>query len=274
MTYKSLMAHLELGHPNAALLRVAANLADRLDARVTGITMCHPMQPVYSEGYVAGEFIARDREQRDREIAEARAEFLAALGSRAKDWRSAITADPLADYLAREARAADLVMTGIDRTVSLFDNSRHLAIGDFVMHVGRPVLIVPAAAEAASFDRVLIGWKDARESRRAIADALPLLTRARTVTIVEIAGEDDLAAARSRLDDVVLYLGCHGITAEPAAVAASRDDTHRLRHLAEEYEADLIVVGAYGHSRVREWVLGGVTRDLLLRAGTCLLVSH
>jgi nucleotide-binding universal stress UspA family protein len=274
MTYKTLMAHLELGHPNAGLLRVVADLAERFDAEAIGVATCHPMQVVYSEGYVAGEFIARDRELRDQEVATAEAEFRAALGPRAGDWRSAITSDPLADYLAREARGADLIITGVDRAVSLFDNSRHLVIGDFVMHVGRPMLIVPATVEAVSFDRVLVGWKDARESRRAIADALPLLKQAKKVTIVEIAGEDDLAAARGRLDDVVLWLGRHGIAAEPAAVASGRDDTHRLRHLAEEYEADLIVAGAYGHSRVREWVLGGVTRDLLLRAGKCALVSH
>ena len=269
-----MMAHLELGHTNSGLLRVAAGMAERFDAQVSGVAMCHPMQVVYSEGYVAGEFIARDRELRDQEIATAEAEFRTALGPRAMDWRSAITSDPLADYLAREARGADVIVTGVDRSVSLFDNSRHLAIGDFVMHVGRPVLIVPAAVEAVCFDRVLVGWKDSRESRRAIADALPLLKRARTVTIVEIAAEDDLTSARRRVDDVVLWLGRHGIAAVPAAVASGRDDTHRLRHLAEEYEADLIVAGAYGHSRVREWVLGGVTRDLLLRAGKCVLVSH
>jgi nucleotide-binding universal stress UspA family protein len=274
MTYKTLMAHLELGHPNAGLLRVAAALAEQFDAEAIGVAMCHPMQVVYSEGYVAGEFIARDQELRDQEIAGAQAEFRAALGQRAQTWRSAITSDPLADWLAREARAADLIITGVDRNVSLFDTSRHMVMGDFVMHAGRPVLIVPATVRAAAFGRVLIGWKDARESRRAIADALPLLRRARKVTLVEIAGEDELAAARARLDDVVLWLGRHGIAAQPAAVVSGQDDTHRLRGLAEEYEADLIVAGAYGHSRVREWVFGGVTRDLLLRAGKCVLVSH
>ena len=276
MTYTTLMVHLELGHSNASLLGVAGDLAQRFDAGVIGIAMCQPMQIIYSEGYVPADLIVQDREQRDKEVAAAEAEFRDVLQARVGRlaWRSAVTPDPLADYLAREARCADLIITGVDHNVSVFDHSRHVNIGDVVMHVGRPILVVPTAASGVSFDSVMVGWKDTRETRRAIADALPLLQKAAQVAVVEIVAEQELEAAQTRLDDVVRWLDCHGVAAEPIARASTGEDAHQLHAVALERNAGVIVAGAYGHSRVREWVLGGVTRDLLLRAGHYALVSH
>lgn len=276
MTYTTLMAHLELGHSNANLLRIAGDLAQRFDTGVIGIAICQPMQMIYSEGYVPGDLIVQDRDQREKEIDAAEAEFRDILQSRVSrlEWRSEVTPDPLAGYLAREARSADLIITGVDHNVSLFDHSRHVDVGDVVMQVGRPMLVLPTAVSEVSFDSVMVGWKDTRETRRAIADALPFLQKAAHITIVEIAGEADLKEARARLDDVVLWLSRHGVVAEPVARLASGEDAQQLHAIALEHHAGVIVAGAYGHSRVREWVLGGVTRDLLLRAGRCALVSH
>lgn len=276
MTYRTLMAHLELGRSNANLLAIAGELAQRFDAGVIGIGICQPMQIIYSEGYVPADLIVEDREQREKEVATAEAEFRKTLQGRVGrlEWRSAVTPDPLADYLAREARSADLIITGVDHNVSVFDHSRHVAIGDVVMHVGRPILVVPAAASEVNFDSVMVGWKDTRETRRAIADALPFLQKAARTAVVEIVAEPELEAARERLGDVVRWLGLHGVTAEPIARKSTGEDAHQLHAVALERKAGVIVAGAYGHSRVREWVLGGVTRDLLLRAGRCALVSH
>jgi nucleotide-binding universal stress UspA family protein len=104
-------------------------------------------------------------------------------------------------------------------------------------------------------------------SRRAVAGA-------KRVTVVEIAPEEDLASARTHLEDVVGWLKRHDILAKPLASVAKRDDARQLDAIARELGADLVVAGAYGHSRMREWVLGGVTRDLLLGADRCSLVSH
>ena len=276
MTYATLMVHLELGRPNAGLLRVAGDLAERFNASVTGIAVCQPMRVIYSEGYVPNDLIAKDRAERETELATAEAEFSESPCGRAghREWRGAITEEPLFDYLCHEARSADLVVTGVDRNASFLDNTRHLDIGDFVMHVGRPVLIVPAVPDQHKFDRVLVGWKDTRETRRAIPDALPFLKLAAHVVVVEITGEPELAEARPRLDDVLQWLARHGVAAEAVAAPSTGEDAHQLHALALEHRADVIVAGAYGHSRLREWVLGGVTRDLLLRAGRCSLVSH
>jgi nucleotide-binding universal stress UspA family protein len=276
MTYATLMVHLELGRPNAALLGITADLAERLRASVLGVAVCQPMRIIYNDGYVPGDIIERDRKQIDDEIKAAEAEFRAALAGRAAtiEWRSAVIYTSLSEYLATQARCADLVVTGVDRNASMFDTSRHVDIGDLVMEAGRPCLIVPAATETLPLQHAVIGWKDTSESRRAIRDALPLLQAARRVTVVEITAEKDLSDARGRLQDVVIWLKRHGVEATPMAMASTGDDAGRLDAVMREESADLIVAGAYGHSRVREWALGGVTRDLLLRAGRCALVSH
>jgi len=276
MSYKSLLAHVQLRRSNVGLTRIAGDLAERFDAAVIGAAVCQPMRIVYSDGYVPGDFIQRDREEREKEIAAAEAEFRAALGARVKrlDWRGTLTDHPLSAWLARQASGADLVITGIDHEESVLDGSRHMDTGDLVMHAGRPVLVVPDTARDGAFRRVLVGWKDTRETRRAIADALPLLRLAETVLLAEIAPPSDLDAARDRLAGVASWLALHGVIAETLAMPSGGEDVRGLQELVIEHGMDLLVAGAYGHSRVREWVLGGVTRDLLLRAKVCALVSH
>jgi nucleotide-binding universal stress UspA family protein len=276
VTYASLMVHLELGKSNAGLLKIAGNLATRFQAGVIGITTCQPIQLALNDGYVTGEVIQQDLKEIEKEIATAEAEFRAALQSHvvALEWRSAVVFTSLYDYLAREARAADLVITKVDRTASVFDSSRHLNTGDLVMQAGRPILIVPTTADKLDLDHVLLGWRDTREARRAAADALPLLREATRVTVVEIVPEEELPAAEARLKDVDRWLRQHGIEAEFLASPSRGGDAHRLDAIAQELGADLVVAGAYGHSRLREWVFGGVTRNLLLGARRCALVSH
>jgi nucleotide-binding universal stress UspA family protein len=272
----TLMVHLQLGHANTGLLRATSDLADRLNADVMGIAACQPLRAVYSDGYVSGDIIEQDREELEKEINGAETEFRAVMGKRGGnlEWRSTVTFKPLADYLADQARCADIVVTGVDHSGSIFDTSRHVDIGDLVMQLGRPAVIVPTAAEKVRFERVLIAWKDTRESRRAVLDALPLLRKANHVVVCEIASEEGMEAARQHLADVVGWLKRDGIAAKSIAVQSTGDDAARLDAVASDWAADVIVAGAYGHSRLREWALGGVTKDLLLRAARCAFVSH
>ncbi len=275
MTYGTLMVHLELGRSNANLLQIAGDLAERFHASVIGIAACQPMQIVYGDGFISGDIYEQDRQELDKEMKAAEAEFRSALQTRAVtlEWRSTVMFTLLSDYIAREARSADLVITGI-ASGDLFDSSRSVNTGDLVMRAGRPVLVVPAAAGKVKLDRVVVGWKDTRESRRAVSDALPLLKGASHVAVVEIAVEDELAAARTQIEDVAGWLNRHGIKAECLTSPSTGDDATALYAVAQDQGADVIVAGAYGHSRLREWALGGVTRDLLLRANWCSLLSH
>ncbi|MEJ0095106.1 MAG: universal stress protein [Methylocella sp.] len=276
MTYATLMVHLEVGRSNAGLLKLTADLAEQFRASVIGIAARQPMQIIYADAYVSGSLIDWDRKEIEKEIKTAELEFRNALQSRVADleWRSTVTIEPLTGYLAREARGADLVITGVDQGGSLFDPTKSVNISDFVMDAGRPVLVAPIAAEELKLDKAIIAWKDSCETRRAISSALPLLKKIAHVTVLEIASEEELDAARAGLKDVVGWLRRHNVMADSLAAPSTGDTAIQLAAIIEEQATDIVIAGAYGHSRLREWILGGVTRDLLLRPKRCSLISH
>lgn len=275
MTYATLLVHLQSGQSNTALLTVAGQFADRFDARVIGIAACQPMMIVSGDGTVCGDVYAEDQRQITVDLETAHAEFQDALsnGKAVLEWRSQITIAGLASYLSVQARSADLIMTG-SVPADTFNLSQAADPGSLVMEVGRPVFVVPSNGRPMTFARALVGWKDSRESRRATADALPLLKRTEQVTVLEIAAIDDVDAAKARVEDVVTWLARHGITADARVERSRHDDATHVQTIADEVDADFIVAGAYGHSRLREWMLGGVTRGLLLGGERGVLLSH
>ena len=276
MSYSTLMVHLDVGSDNDGVLRVASALAKRFRAHVIGIAACQPMQMLYSDAYVAGAVIEDNLAEMVRETTTAETSFRTALQGNAAglEWRSVTQFVELAGYVVQEARAADLVITGPDQGWSALDTSRRVVVSNVVLRVGRPVMVVPPEMEAPDLDIVIVAWKDTREARRAIADALPLLKKASQVFVVEIAAADDSPAAQRRLHDVAAWLGRHGVVSDTLAAASSGDDVMQLHAIAHDKRAGVIVAGAYGHNRLREWVLGGVTRDLLAHPRCCSLLSH
>lgn len=275
MSYATVMVRLELGKTNAGVLNAAGALAERFRSAVVGTAASQALQIPYGEPYYAVEVTELVRGQFQKEARDAEAEFRAVLGPRVEDlaWRSSETVEPLCEFFAREARSADLIVTAMDST-SLFNGTHHFNVSDLVMRGGRPVVLVPPAAEQLKFDRVLVGWKDAREARRAIADSLPLLQAARHVVVVEVTPAERLAETREHLGEVATWLGRHGVQAETIASPGEGSDVGSLARIAAEQSADIVVAGAYGHSRLREWVLGGVTYDLLIGSPRFALLSH
>jgi hypothetical protein len=237
VTYATLMVHFELGRLNAGLLQIAGNLAERFDATVIGIAAGNPMQTLYDETYVPQDLVEKDRAKIEKELKQAEAEFRSALQGqeRTVEWRSTVTYGPLANYLAREARCAELVLAGVG-SGGMFDGSRQVYTGDLIMQVGRPVLIVPAAVDKLKLERAIVGWKDTRETRRAVFDALPLLKEVAQVSVVKIAAEEDLVAARTRLEDVVGWLRRHGVAAKSLASLSPGDDATHLNAITREQE--------------------------------------
>lgn len=271
------MVNLQVGKKNRTLLGIAAELAARMDARVIGVAACQPMQIAFSDGfYYSGELIEQDRKALEQEISAAESEFRQSLSDKEDSivWRSAITLAPLAVYLGHQARSADLLITTVDRDRSIFDPSRHLDVGDLVMQAGRPVLLIPNDTSQLKLSHVMIGWNDSREIRRATLDALPLLQLAQRVTVVQLATEVERDTAKKHVDDVADWLQAHGVQALPMVAPSTGNDAIALNDLADKEAVDLLVIGAYGHSRLREWILGGVTRDLLLCARRCTLTSR
>jgi nucleotide-binding universal stress UspA family protein len=199
-------------------------------------------------------------------------EFQAAIGklNGHAEWRCEL--DFPAALVAREARAADLIIIGNEPENP--DPFRALDPGALLLKAGRPVLVVPRRVFSLSLRHVAIAWKDVREARRAVLDALPLLQQAESVMIVELVegGRDQTLRGAK---DVGKYLVRHGIKTvaerfRPAEVTASDS----LIRFIENENIGLIVSGAYGHSRLGEWAFGGVTRDLLAESPICCLFSH
>jgi nucleotide-binding universal stress UspA family protein len=147
-------------------------------------------------------------------------------------------------------------------------------LGDLIMQAGRPTLIVPPQVKTLALEHVLLAWKDGSPARRAAADSLPLLQAARRVTVAEVTPHNQHDDAEKRLRAVGAWLKRHDVQAEAEVVSASGDDATRLEALAHDWGIDLVVAGAYAHTRMQEWMFGGVTRSLLGQKERCTLVSH
>ena len=275
MSFRTLMTVPTLGRSNARLMEATASLARWLDAGVLGLAACRPVQSVCHDYVIPASVFEEDRKQIERQVKEAELEFRNAMAglNRGVDWTVHTCLEPLAALIAEEAAAADLIVVPANGGPEAIDATRQPDLCDLVMRAGRPVLLVPALQPAGAFERVLVAWKDTREARRAIADALPILAKATALTVVAIEDGGDTTAACSSIGRVKAWLGHHGITAQTEVVPATKANGPQLAGIAREARADLIVAGAFGYSRQGRWVLGGVTSELL-GGSQCALVSH
>jgi nucleotide-binding universal stress UspA family protein len=276
MTYATVMVGLSVDQPNEARLEITGQLAERLGARVIGVTAAEFSPPLYfTSGESAQRLVDQGRAAIKTRIAEVEGEFRAAMQNRAGEveWRSA--EDFPSRYSVQQARAADIIVVGEAARDALGDPFVQVNPSDFVMQAGRPLLVVSDSCNWLDLRSILIAWKDTAEARRAVADALPLLRNATDVTVVEIVEEQaDRAAAVSRLKDVVAWLSRHGISSSELVPDECGEAGAQLESIASRVGAGVIVAGAYGHSRFREWVLGGVTRRLINPINRCSLLSR
>ncbi len=274
--YSTLMVYLDPFADNTGLLQVTRDLAERFEASVLGVSGGRLVGVGYDVGGLPGGVIDMGREELDEALEATRETALAILRrpGRHIEWRSIVNSGPLEAAVIRETRGADLVIAASNYRESLAQGTAYLNAGDLVMQSGRPVVIVPPAVTGLGARSVLVGWKDSRETRRAVSDALPFLQAAERTLVVQIARKSEIGEAREAVADVVRWLKRHGVTAQGKAVSERGRNALQLDNLAKAEAIDLIVAGAYGHSRVREWVLGGVTRNLLLYGDRCALVSH
>jgi nucleotide-binding universal stress UspA family protein len=137
------------------------------------------------------------------------------------------------------------------------------------------VLVLPSGINRVHASRALIAWKDSREARRAVSDALPLLKQAESVTVAAVGPSEIELQMREQVEDVANYLQRHGVTIGAKVAMPTREaDAPVLLRLADERKADLIVAGAYGRSRLSEWIFGGVTRSLLTRSKVPILFAN
>jgi hypothetical protein len=274
LSFATLMVCIRVGRPNAGLLAVARDVAERFGSTVIGIAA----KQVSSHAYIRGAGPCEPHQYGLRKFAEhaaaAEDEFRKALASVDKlDWRTQMTFGPAHEHLANEARIADLVIAPVDDRERMFSPSGQVEIGDLLKSAGRPVLAAPAEATGLPFDQALVLWKETRETRRAVADALPFLKATKRVDVIEIVEASVIEDSRRRVGDVGDWLARHGIEANCSAEIARGSVCGQLTAKADDLRTDLIVAGAYSHGRLHEWAFRD-TRDLLSRVRRCILASH
>jgi nucleotide-binding universal stress UspA family protein len=283
MALKDILVHIDDARGHEARLRLAVELARRNDAHLTGLFIIEPIEvaafaPTGPDVAAFASFDAIQAEHRARRRALAdrlAADFRGAAerAGIAAEWRL-VEGDPT-ETATLNARYADLAILGQRDPEKL--SLAAPAPEAVLLGGGRPILVVPYIGSAEVIGRrVLVAWNASREAARALNDALPLLADAESVTVLSINpargidGEGDVPAA-----DIALHLARHDVEAEAAyAVAEDIGIGDVLLSRAADLGSDLIVMGGYGHSRLRELVLGGATRTVLRHMTVPVLLSH
>lgn len=276
MSYKTIVVSLNEASRLPQLLAAARKLGASFKAQVRGVYVIPAAQVYPMVGYDAVP-----------EIYDGNRVFFQAEKDKVKAaFESAMKADGLsfafveidgrtsqiANEVAEQARSADLVVLAASKA----DGSSGVET-DFaermVMLAGRPVLLLPREGDAAlKLDEILVGWDNGREAARAVFDAMPILRFAKKV---RIAGIDVAPKGQEPGADIAETLAHHGVKAEVTHIASDgmgAGDT--LLRAANDLGAGLVVMGAYGHSRLTEFVFGGATRQVLKKLTHPVLMSH
>ena len=276
MGLKDLLVHVDNDPACSVRVDLAAALAARHDARLTGLhSMGWPRLPGYVEVELPQTVLDEQRRELEGLARQAETRFNEATRRRGVQGEWRLDTGDIVGTTKLHARYADLTIVG--QGIDLKDAPHDLRFlpQELALAVGRPVLVVP---RYGTFDtvgeRVLVAWNGSREATRAVHDALPLLKLAAKVTVLSIDPERD-TAERIPSADIALHLARHGVTAEGMwSLGLDLSVGDLLLSRAADLGADLIVMGAYGHSRLRELVLGGATRHILQHMTVPVLMSH
>jgi nucleotide-binding universal stress UspA family protein len=268
MEIRSVLVNFDISAFSPALLSTATTLATRFDAELIGFAGGEPSAVAVTDGVVAAEVYAQERAAIEASLQTIEVLFKAGVpGSIKTQWRGMIVHPNRA--LEDLARCADLVV--IDGSLAHQSSSRRIDPGDLVLKLGRPLLLVGGGELKA--ERIVVGWKDTREARRAVSDAMPFLKAAADV-FVAVAEERNYGAEWTSLNDVLHWLELHGVRARGEILPSSGSAAETIMSTASKISADLVVTGAYGHSRLREWLFGGVTEELLAASPISRLISN
>ena len=277
MTIKDIVVNLSVAEGGSFAGDYAVSVAAAFGAHVTGIAFAYdPIVPVAATGYIPPEVIDTQQQDSDDAAKSAMARFSAAAD------RAGIAAEPTTlaasfagagEHFGQIARRFDLAIVGQPEPDK--GAVEELIAESVLFEAGRPVIIVPYIQKAPlKLDRVMACWDGSRPAARAIADAMPLLERAGLVEVVIVSNErgkrDEIPGA-----DMGQHLARHGLKVDIKRISeGSIDVADALLSHAADFSADLIVMGGYGHSRLREFVLGGVTHSILKSMTAPVLMSH
>jgi nucleotide-binding universal stress UspA family protein len=274
---KDVVVNLTGGHPQDFAADFAISLGSTFGAHVAGVAFIYePVIPGDMLGGIPTDLIEVQREENSKTAKAAVARFEAvatAAGISAESRIVDASVAGAADLFGRIARRFDIAVVGQARREQ--GASEELLIEGTLFGSGRPVVVVPyIQKEGLKLDRVLICWDGSRPAARAIADAIPFLERAKSVDIVVVTGERDKSGEITG-KNMRRHLARHGIETEIKHITAGSVGAQNaiLAHAADS-GANFIVLGGYGHSRLREFILGGVTRSILKSMPVPVLMSH
>jgi len=279
MSYKTILVHIDETARSEIRVRLAAQIANSTAGHLIGTAVTGVSRFIYQDGNISASdpnltiHLAFLRERAEKAVASFnKIADLSGISS----FESAIANDEAGGGIGLQARYSDLVVIGQTDP----DEPSPSVLPDFpeyiVMNSGRPALIIPYAGE---FDQVgirpLISWDASREATRAITDAIPLLKKAE---LVQVAIFNNKATPDAHGEqpgaDIALYLARHGIKVEVSVHKTTTDIGNALLSLAHDLDSDLLVMGGYGHSRLREMIMGGVTRTILESMTIPVFMSH
>jgi nucleotide-binding universal stress UspA family protein len=283
MAYKTILVHMSAEHRARGLAATAAALAKAQGAHLIGLAVLPPVIVVPGVDSMPGDVVEEHRTAYQGEIERMKEIFtqVTAPAGITAEWQALDGQEEnpfgdVASILVNRARAADLAIAA--QSNPDWSLSPYLDVAEpLILETGRPVLLLPKSTTTAlSVRRALVAWNGGREATRAVFDALPLLQAAEQVTIAWVDPEASGAAAPGVAgEDIAAVLGRHGvkcnaqpITSGPAGAGAT------LLNTAERAGCDLLVMGCYGHSRLREFIFGGVTRHVMEHMKIPVLMSH
>jgi nucleotide-binding universal stress UspA family protein len=261
-----------------AILEFAGALAREHGAHLIGVFMQPQPARTQSEAFARGEgilaVIEAHRAQLERIEADHRSQFEGIVGRYRirSEWRSL---PYLSSEVAVQAYSADMVV--VARPGPALETAGPPGLAEsLVMTSGRPIIMLPPGSAPSRIRRILVGWNSRREAIRAVADALPLLVRAEAVEVLVVDHERRPADhGQDPGADIARHLARHGAHVEVQRRSSGGEDVgHFLLSQAAAFGADLVVMGAYGHSHLSEWVFGSVTRTVLGEAALPVLMSR
>jgi nucleotide-binding universal stress UspA family protein len=278
VSYNSILVLVDHTKTCPARIDAAIELALRYEAHLTGLyLMVEPAGASFVRGYLPAEMLEAATRQTEEAAKERLARFSAAAARNQLSFDTRIDRGfevELAGIFGLHARYADLAVAGQEDPDEPLPGQPP---GPLVLSCGRPVLLIPYIGAGKTLgQRVIVAWDASREAARAVRDALPVLKQASSVQVVSVNprpadfGHGDVPGA-----DIALYLARHGVKVDVQHIETRDLDVGNalLSHVAGE-AADLLVMGGYGHSRLREIMLGGVTRMILHDMTVPVLMAH
>lgn len=279
MTYKTILVHVDESKRSFARIKMATEIANNHAAHVVGLAVTGVSRYIFEGSNINANdpnftlHLALVRERAEKAIEQFK---VAAKQLNMSSFECNIASDEANGGLGLRARYSDLVIIGQTNN----DEPSPSVLSDFpeymVMHAGKPVLVIPYSGDfSGSFEHPIIAWDSSRESSRAVSDALPFLINATSVRLVIFNPKENLEQHGDEPGaDIAQFLSRHGVKVDVFIRHTTDNIGDALIHTAEELKCDLIVMGAYGHSRLREMLMGGVSKTIFAKMKLPVLMSH